>query len=303
MANLDIDLLKTFVAIADARSLTRAAGGIGRTQSALSMQVRRIEEITAGAVLHRTVRGVELTAHGEVLLRHARALLRIHDEALAELTGSSLSGVVRLGCPDDYCTAFLPALLREIAVRHPRMTVHLACAPTTHLRRMLEAKRIDLALISLVRDEPGARAVRREKFVWVGAADRVGQPHEPLVSLALSEPDTLDHQAARRALEEAGVAYRIVCESAGKDGLLAMVRAGIAVAVLTEGAVPPDLAVLGAAERLPALPSVGIGVASADTGGDTLLVGTLKALISERLAAHGDAHPRQAGEPGAGRHL
>ncbi|MFL9875463.1 LysR family transcriptional regulator [Paraburkholderia megapolitana] len=285
MTNLDIDLLRTFVTIADTRSLTRTATEVGRTQSAISMQVRRIEEVAGGAVLLRTVRGVELTARGETLLRHARELLRIHDEALAELTGRSLSGAIRFGCPDDYCITFLPALLREIAGRHPRVAVHLVCASTTHLRRMLRDKRIDLALISLAPGDDGEAAVRYEKLVWVGAHARAAEHGDASLALALSEPDTLDHQAARRALDGAGIAYHVACESASKDGLLAMVRAGIAITVLTEGAVPADLTVLDTQTGLPPLPSFGMAIASAHGNGDSLLVGSLKVLLVDALSA------------------
>ncbi|MFM0290527.1 LysR family transcriptional regulator [Paraburkholderia megapolitana] len=285
MTNLDIDLLRTFVTIADTRSLTRTATEVGRTQSAISMQVRRIEEVAGGAVLLRTVRGVELTARGETLLHHARELLRIHDEALAELTGRSLSGAIRFGCPDDYCITFLPALLREIAGRHPRVAVHLVCASTTHLRRMLRDKRIDLALISLAPGDDGEAAVRYEKLVWVGAHARAAEHGDASLALALSEPDTLDHQAARRALDGAGIAYHVACESASKDGLLAMVRAGIAITVLTEGAVPADLTVLDTQTGLPALPSFGMAIASAHGNGDSLLVGSLKVLLVDALSA------------------
>ncbi|MCX4164960.1 MULTISPECIES: LysR family transcriptional regulator [Paraburkholderia] len=285
MTNLDIDLLRTFVTIADTRSLTRTATEVGRTQSAISMQVRRIEEVAGGAVLLRTVRGVELTARGETLLRHARELLRIHDEALAELTGRSLSGAIRFGCPDDYCITFLPSLLREIAGRHPRVAVHLVCASTTHLRRMLRDKRIDLALISLAPGDDGEAAVRYEKLVWVGAHARAAEHGDASLALALSEPDTLDHQAARRALDGAGIAYHVACESASKDGLLAMVRAGIAITVLTEGAVPADLTVLDTQTGLPALPSFGMAIASAHGSGDSLLVGSLKVLLVDALGA------------------
>jgi DNA-binding transcriptional LysR family regulator len=283
MANLDIDLLRTFVSIADTRSLTRTANEVGRTQSAISMQVRRIEEIAEGAVLHRTVRGVELTARGETLLRHARHLLRIHDEALAELTGRSLTGAVRLGCPDDYCIAFLPALLREIASRHPQVAVHLVCAPTTHLRRMLSDKRIDLALISLAPGEDDEHVIRQERLVWVGAGSHVVARGDDPLPLALSESDTLDHTAACDALARAGLAYRVACESSSKDGLLAMVRAGIAVTVLTEGAVPTDLTILDARNGLPLLPSLGVAVVASHGSGNSLLVNRLKTLLATAL--------------------
>jgi DNA-binding transcriptional LysR family regulator len=291
MANLDLDLLRTFVTVADTRSLTRTATEVGRTQSAISMQVRRIEEIVGEAVLLRTTRGVELTACGERLLLHARRLLRTHDEAMADLTGKSLAGSVRLGCPEDYCTALLPPLLRAIAARHPRVAVQVVCAMTPRLRRMLDDKRIDLALVSLAAGENDASVVRWEKLVWAGLLDFSMPIGEPL-PLALSEPDTLDHRAARAALAAAGIDCRVAYESASKDGLLAIVRAGIAVAVLTEGAVPSDLRVLSAAHGLPELPRVGIAVATSHGGSDSLLVANLKQLLVAALpGASGIALP------------
>ena len=281
--HLDLDLLKTLLAIADAGSLTRAASDVGRTQSAISMQVRRIEEIVEGQVLLRTPRGVELTARGQRLLAHARRIVKAHDEALLDVTGRGLAGAIRIGCPEDYCTAFLPAVLRAITQRHPRVSLALACAPTPMLRRMLADKRIDLALVSLAADDASAPTIRREPLVWVAAHDFAPAADEPL-QVALSDPQTLDHRAARAALEAARRPYRIACESISKDGLLAIARAGIAVAVLTRGAVPADLRVLEPDEMLPALPSVGIAVVSAEDEADSALVAALKALMVETLA-------------------
>ena len=140
MLQLDFDLLRTFVAIADAGSLTRAAAEVGRTQSAISMQLKRIEEIVDGAVLVRTARGVELTSRGDRLLSHARRLVRAHDEALVDVTGRGLTGSIRLGCPEDYCTEFLPVVLRAIAAQHPRVALEVVCAPTPLLEKMLDAR-------------------------------------------------------------------------------------------------------------------------------------------------------------------
>lgn len=286
MSSLDLDLLKTFLAIADAGSLTRAAADVGRTQSAISMQVRRIEEIVEGRVLLRTPRGVELTARGQRLLAHARRLVKAHDEALLDVTGRGLAGAIRIGCPEDYCTGFLPAVLRAVAHGHPRVSLAVACAPTPMLRRMLADKRIDLALVSLAADDDSEPAIRREPLVWVAAHDYVPADDEVL-QVALSDPQTLDHRAARLALEAAQRPYRVACESVSKDGLLAIARAGIAIAVLTRGAVPADLRVLEPGAGLPALPSVGIAVASASDGDDSLLVAAVKALVIETLRGLG----------------
>ena len=284
MNHLDVDLLKTFIAIADTGSLTRAAAEVGRTQSAISMQVRRIEEIVQGPVLVRTSRGVELTSRGQRLLAHARRLVRAHDEALTDVAGRGLTGSIRLGCPEDYCITFLPAILRSLAAEHPRVTLEVVCAPTPPLQRLLEARKIDLALVSLADGDHRHETVRDEPLVWVASTDFVPPVEAPL-QLALSSAETLDHQAARSALEHAGIPYRVTYASASKDGLLAIVRAAVAIAVLTRGAVPADLRVLGAAERMPALPAVGIAVACAPGAEHSLLIESVRNVVMTALRA------------------
>lgn len=152
---LDLDLLRTFVMIAETGALSRAADRVGRTQAAISMQVKRLEDIVSQPLLVRTGRGVLLTPHGERLLVHARKILRAHDEAMAELSGRGLSGIIRLGCPDDYATVFLPPLLRDFASRHPQVLVEVYCAPTPRLLERMDSHALDIAIISL--DEASAR--------------------------------------------------------------------------------------------------------------------------------------------------
>lgn len=282
MSQLDFDLLRTFVAIADAGSLTRAAAEVGRTQSAISMQLKRIEEVVDGAVLMRTARGVELTSRGDRLLSHARRLLRAYDEALVDVTGRGLVGSVRLGCPEDYCTEFLPAVLHAIATQHPRVALEVVCAPTPLLEKMLDARRVDVALVSLAPEGNLERVIRWEDLVWIASQDFYPPSDGPL-QIALSVPETLDHQAARHVLDSANTSYRVAYESVSKDGLLAIVRAGIAVAVLTKGAVPADLRIMPVGEMFPPLPRVGIAVVSFTGMVDSLLVESVKDLMTRTL--------------------
>ena len=309
--SLDIDLLRSFVAIAETGVLGQAAARVGRTQSALSMQMQRLEGIVEQPLLHRTGRGVTLTAAGERLLARAAELLRRHDETLAELRGQQLSGVLAFGCPDDYAVAFLPQLLRGFASLHPRVQLEVVCAPTPRLRELLARHALDLALVSVPDPMPGEASshvpggqagdafgtppasapakpghspgkppgkppdeapalgpaagpaglvIRREPLVWVAQRGGTAALQDPL-PLALGAPDSMDHQAPRRALEAAGRAYRIACASSSLAGLVAMARSGQAVTVLTRGAVPDDLQVLPWDAGLPELPAVGLTLA------------------------------------------
>jgi DNA-binding transcriptional LysR family regulator len=257
--SLEIDLLRSFAVIAEVRALSRAANRIGRTQSALSQQMKRLEEIVDQPLFQRTGRGVVLTGPGERLLIHAQRILRLHDEAMADLCGTGLSGSIRFGCPDDYAAVFLPSLLRQFSSQHPHALVEVVCGPTPRLIEQLEKRAVDLAMISLPEGSPSDDVIRREQLVWIGYPGLDSAHFEPL-PLALSDPDTLDHLAACDALQRAGRAYRIAYASSSLSGLTALVRSGQAFAVLTQTAVPADLQVLNADAGLPPLPSVGISL-------------------------------------------
>ena len=257
-ARLDIDLLRSFVTVAETAALSRAADRIGRSQAALSMQMKRLEDLVGQPLLTRTGRGVLLTVQGERLLVHARRILASHDDAVADFSGGSLGGSLRFGCPDDYAQAFLPYLLRSFAQLHPAAAIEVMCAATPRLQAQLERGGLDLALISI---PLGAERdiLRHEDLVWVQPRDHTGIWADPL-PLALGDPDTLDHRAALTALDRAGCGYRIAYASGSLSGLLAVVRSGQAIAVLTRPAVPADLKILARTNGLPPLPRIGITI-------------------------------------------
>ena len=256
---LDLDLLRTFVFIADAGSVTKAAVRVHRTQSAVSMQMRRLEEVIGKPLLERCRHGVRLTPAGERMLHHAHRLLRLHDEAMAVLTGEDLSGLVRLGMADDYAEAFLPPVIESFAARYPRITVEVSCLPTPELRRNAKAGNLDLGILTLA-SNGRERALRRERLVWVGSMNGSTESVKPL-PLALSHREAVDRRAALRSLREVGRNYRIAYESGSSAGLIAVVRSGLAIAVLARCSVPKDLRILTAKDGLPSLPSVDIVLA------------------------------------------
>lgn len=261
MQVLEILLLRSFVAVARTGSISTAARQVGRTQSAVSMQMRRLEAAVGQPILHRTGTGVELTAAGERLLTHAEQILSAHDEAVAVLTGAGLRGAISFGCPEDYLTAFVPELLKGFSARHGEVEIEAVCAPTTELHALLQRRQIDVALVSVPSDAGAERILRPESFVWVANHPAPEILDKPVVPLALSAPETLDYRAACTAMDRAGRAYRIAFASNSLAGLLAVTRSGQAISVVTRSAVPSDLYVLDA--PLPPLPDIGISLAYA----------------------------------------
>lgn len=269
-ARLNIDVLRNFVAIAEARVMSRAAEKVGRTQAALSQQVKRLEAEVQQTLMIRSGRGITLTAHGERLLQHAQNILRTHDEAVGELMGVSLTGELRVGCPDDYARAFLPPLLRDFSNQHPQVLIEVVCEPTPRLLEKLKAQVLDIAIVSEPDSPQRDQFLRREQFVWVGVKGGDAHKRDP-VQLALSDPDTLDYQAATSRLERAGRQYRVAYASGSINGLTAVVRSGQAIAVLTQVAVPPDLCVLPPSSGLPKLPAIGVTVKTVRRNSSQLL--------------------------------
>ncbi|WP_181011874.1 LysR substrate-binding domain-containing protein [Bosea psychrotolerans] len=261
MRTLDLALLRNFAVIARTGSISVASLQIGRTQSALSMQMQRLEALTGQALLHRSGSGVRLTTAGDKLLAHAESLLARHDEILADMRGTGLKGSVSLGCPEDYSIAFLPDLLREFCALHPDVELRMVCAPTSELRPLLHRRQIEMALVSLP-DPAGAEVIRSENFAWVANAAEPEVLDQAVLPLALSAPMTLDYRAACDAMEAAGRRYRVAFASNSLAGLIAIARSGHAISVLTRTAVPPDLHIVSAG--LPVLPAIGIALEFAE---------------------------------------
>ena len=261
MSILDLALLRNFTVVARNGSISVASSQVGRTQSALSMQMQRLEEAIGQPLLHRSGSGVRLTTAGEKLLAHAEALLTKHDEILADMCGTGLTGSVSFGCPEDYSIAFLPDLLRGFCALHPSVELRMVCVPTLELRPLLHRRQVEMALVSLS-DAAASEVIRQERLVWVAneaEPDILGHASLPL---ALSAPMTLDYRAACDAMETVGRRYRVAFASNSLAGLIAIARSGHAISVLTRTAIPPDLHVVTAG--LPTLPTIGIALEFAD---------------------------------------
>ncbi|WP_322415901.1 LysR substrate-binding domain-containing protein [Mesorhizobium huakuii] len=257
-APLDLNLLKTFVAVVESGSLSNAAPRVGRSQSAVSMQMQRLEEIVGNQLLVRGPRTVTPNAIGEDFLIYARRLLKLSDEAWASVTRPKETGSVRLGVPDDYAAFLLPPVLSRFAEDHPLVTVELICEQSTALVKTLAEGRLDLAIVTRLPDQP-LDVIRLERFVWVASPNHVAWQADPL-PVALFEPGCAARMNVLQALGEADRSYRCTYSSASLLGLIAVVQAGLAVAGLAQRSVPPSLRIIGGNEGLPVLPDLEIGI-------------------------------------------
>ncbi len=254
---LDLELLSTFVAVAETRSFTNAAPRVGRSQSAVSMQMQRLEQAIGKQLLVRTPKAVIPNAVGNDLLTYARRLLKLSDEAWTNITGTSDAGSVRLGVPDDYAASLLPQVLRRFANEYPQITVDLVCEPTTQLNQAIRENRVDLAIVTRTPDQP-IEVLRRERMVWVSSPTHVAWETDPL-PVALFENCTARANVLR-ALAEIDRPYRCTYSSPSLLGMVTIVQTGLSVAALPLCSVPDSVRIIGESEGLPPLNDLEIGI-------------------------------------------
>ena len=260
MPPFDFDLLRTFVAIVDNEGFTRAGERVGRTQSTISLQIKKLESNLGRRVFERDGRELRLTPDGEMLLPYARQLLHLAEEARARLLEPDIEGTVRLGTPEDFATVYLPDVLARFARAHPRVTLDVHCEFSFDLIEGFSKGEFDLALIKREPQGPaGGISVWRDVLVWVGASKLVLHPSEP-VPLALAPVPDLYRKRAIGGLQAAGRDWRVVYTSPSSEGLQAAVRAGLAVTVLSKDMVPDGLLMLGPEYELPMLPDTEIAL-------------------------------------------
>jgi DNA-binding transcriptional LysR family regulator len=255
--NLDVDLLKTFLAIADAGSFTRAAEAVHKTQSAVSMQMKRLEELLGRPLFARDGRASRFTADGDRLVEYARRIATMNDEAVSAFTRPELTGTLRFGTPDDYADRFLPEILARFARTHPLVTVDVECVSSTELFERTKRGEIDLALVTfgcdIVTDEP----LRREPLVWVTSPKH--NVHM-LDVLPLASPHCEWRKAALQALDSQQRKYRIAYSSSNSNAINAAVQTGLAVGAVPELCVRPGMRVLTERDGFPPLGTFDIGL-------------------------------------------
>jgi DNA-binding transcriptional LysR family regulator len=278
---LDIDQLRTFVAIADTGSFTRAADVVHKTQSAVSMQMKRLEDRVGRAIFEREGRLSKLTEEGERLLDYARRIVRLNAECMASFNDNELVGRVRLGVPDDYADRYLPEILARFSRSNPKAEVTVMCEPTHNLIERVQHGDIDLAIITHVDRRGPSEIVRIEQLLWVTSGRHAVHEETP-IPLALGRPNCDWRHSATEALESADRPFRIAYVAWHSTAVGAAVLSGLAVSVLPESAVRPGMRILGPSDGFPALPSCKIGLIRA-RGGENPLADALGFHIKQSL--------------------
>ena len=249
--NVDTLLLKSFIAIAENGNFTHAANSVGRTQSALSLQIKKLEDGLGCELFDRTSRKVALTEQGEIFFGYAKRIIQLQWEAFSRIKEPDVEGEIRLGTPEDFATHYLPDVLATFKLHHPRVQLNVRCDLTLNLVDDFDQGKYDLALIK--RDPQhvkGGTKVWREPLIWV-AADQY-QPEKPL-ALVLSPQPCIYRARALAALDRAKRTWRISYTSPSLAGTIAAVKAGLGITVLPSNMVPDGLHAVKTEMKLPGL--------------------------------------------------
>jgi DNA-binding transcriptional LysR family regulator len=258
-ALIDVDQLRTFIAIAECGSFTRAAEHVNKTQSAVSMQMKRLEERLNREIFTRDGRASKLTEDGQRLLDYARRIIKLNMETVAAFSDTGLSGRVRLGVPDDYADRYLPEIMARFSRAYPGVELSVLCEPSVDLIHRIDSGELDLAIITNTRGHRAAETFRRERLLWVTSNRHPTHLETPL-PLALGRPNCAWRRTATDCLDSVGKPYRLLYSSSNAGAVAAAVLSGLAVSVLAESGLRPGMRVLSAADGFPELPPCQIGL-------------------------------------------
>ncbi len=254
MNKLDSNLLRTFLAVADAGTFTGGAARIHRSQSAASVQIKQLEDLLGEPVFKRHGRGVVLSRIGEVLEPVARQVIQTLDATMSEIVGGGLEGSIRIGIPDDHGKEALSKIIADFTRDHPKVDLMVHCALSTGFPAALVAGELDLAVHEVEEVGPAMALLREEQMHWVTSRAHNLLERDP-IPVALFDRACWWRDVALQALEASGRAYRIIYSSESVTGVAAAIEAGIAIGVLDHSALTPDLVVLSETEGLGAMPT------------------------------------------------
>lgn len=285
-APLDLDQLQSFCAVADCGSFTEAARRVNKTQSAVSMQIKRLEERLGRTLLTRDGRGVSLTHDGEAVYSRARRMLRTNAEITDLFSDGDLAGSIRFGVPDDYAVKLLPAILSSFRKTHPRIVVDVRCQPSEELLEGMKTGKYDLIVFSQGTNEEYGELFRTERMFWVASPGGGALQQDPLPIAGGQHCCWKDN--AVKALDRVGRDYRIAYTSSNAIAIASAVLTDLAVGFLPESALQPGMRVIAEDKNLPRLPDAQIALMRASHA----YGGIYDALASHIVASMGNLDRR-----------
>lgn len=264
MRNLDVTTLRSFVAVADLGGVTKAAGFLHLTQSAVSMQLKRLEELLGIALLDRSGRSIALTSSGEQFLGYARRMVTLNDEVIRRLTHDEFEGEITFGVPHDVVYPVIPRAMQQFAQAYPRVKVHLIASNTRHLKPQFDRGACDLILTTEAESGAGAERLCTLPLAWIGTPGGAAWRRRPF-RLAQSR-NCIFRTRAVRALDQAGIDWEMAVETDSDRTIEATTSADLGVMVMIEGTEPPHLEVIDHSEVLPELGHQHINMYGAEAG-------------------------------------
>lgn len=265
--NLDLTALRAFVTVVDAGGVTKASGFLNLTQSAVSMQLKRLEEAIGVALFDRAARKLNLTGAGEQMLSYARRMLELNDEVLGRLTANEYEGELTLGVPHDIVYPAIPDVLQRFATEFPRMKVQLLSSNTRRLKELYQKGEVDVILTTEEHLDAGGETLIERPLVWVGAEGGQVWKQRPL-RLAF-EYACIFRASVQSALDASAISWEMAVESDSTRTVEASISADLAVHAVIKGTEPPYVEVVQHNGALPNLPSIKINLYRADRSGNT----------------------------------
>lgn len=254
---MDIDALRSFLAFIETGSFTRAAKQVHRTQAAVSMQMKKLEEDVGKCLFEKQGRLLTLSQDGRQFSHYAKQLLQLHDETLQTMRQSASNTLLRLGCPDDYADNLLPVLIKQLHAQFCNLDLRVTCLPSFKIKQLLDAGDLDLGLITRSPDSEEGHLIYQDKGVWVYNPEHSAHLKSPL-PIAVFQPDCRFHQGAIEGLMKAKIPFQVVASCSSIAALLGLVKQGAAVGAIAKISTA-DYSMLSNAE-LPTLPGANVAL-------------------------------------------
>ena len=279
--NLDLAALRSFVTVAEVGGVTRAAGFLNLTQSAVSMQIKRLEESLGQLLFFRAAKKLALSPEGEQLLSYGRRMLALNDEVLSRFATGACEGEMRLGVPHDIVYPAIPGILKRLAQAYPRVRINLMSSFTLPMKEEFARGEFDVILTTERTPDPGAEVLGARQLIWIGARGGTAWQRRPL---RLGFKDTcIFRPRTQAALDEAGIPWELATGGESEQAVEATVAADLAVSVRLEGGIPEGCAPITGDNALPRLGEMKIGLYRNQRRKDEVM----EMLLSELRCAYG----------------